>query len=696
MSELRVAASAPPNEGAMSTMWDVRQMKNAARELGDYRFDRPIFVLSESIRFCQEDEFADGASFIKALRDLKTDVLGIIIPLELKTRLHCAQELLGLDLLEWSRWAGSPLEQTPVLALSWFTFEKLQRLRPSLLLSHSATQFLRLPASPGTLERFVEDVRLCRFAQEGGSWEAVRGGAAVDSALTHHDLANDYYGAYRLWVGYAAALKQTQRILGSSVDLTLETERVANVSFAWTGRLEKKLDQPHVRRFQASAEHDEFPAYPEPNEQERLDTYRMLLSHLTVGVGAETRVLFVDDQFKKGWSEVLLEILFQVEAFTYETEHEAVYAEAQRGTPQKSPQPMWARFVCVDSAERARLWLDYWGLMPLQKKEAVQARAAWAKEWASTLHIGVEESSELQDILGHSSAGSVDAPSARPKDATTIALLDLRLESQHQPRIFNVADLDSIRLRTDLKMQQPALPIIMFTASRHAITSTQIMRNSSDADGWYVKEAPDVPPNDENTARGVLYLLDRVHLFSQLHLWYRESLEWDSERKLEYAHFYNSIYRAEVLRHIEAHATRIFEHVRAGTTGWDNGGYPTYFVFIQERAPVQRFEVELTLVARRVALATLLLTATAEAGEIRWNADEFNRILPGSPHARQVKAVYDKLNFNRVLWLRTRDIHTQLLPEEVEWLSQIQWPRAMCKPIERFLARAAEVIKKER
>lgn len=663
-------------------------------ELKDYRFDRPAFVLADSVRICADQEFADGASFVAALRSMATPPLGIIIPLELPITFHYAQELFGLDLLEWTRWAGSHLEQMPVLALSWFTFEKLQRMRSSLLLSHSATQFLRLPASREALEHFIKNVRRGTFTQEGGEWEMVRGGATVDSALTHHDLANDYYGAYRLWTGYAAALRQTLAKFDSSVDLSREIERVASVKFAWKEKLEEKLNQPHVRRFQAQAERDEFPSYPEPNEQESSDAYQMLLSHLNFGLGAGARVLFIDDQFKKGWAEVLVRVLFRVDTFTYETEHEAVYAEARQISPGTSTQPMWARFVCVDSAERARLWLDYWGMMPLPKKGAVEARRVWAEEWARTLNTFIDESSELQDILGHSSAGSIDAPTGRPKDVTTIALLDLRLESEHQPRIFNVADLSSIRLRSELKTQQPTLPIIMFTASRHAITATQIMRNSNDADGWYVKEAPDEPPNDENTARGVFYLLDRIHLFSQLHLWYRDSLEWDSERKLEYAHFYNSPYRAKILQHIDSHAARIFEQVRAGSTGWDLGGHPTYFAYIQEHAPVQRFDIELTLVCRRVALATLLTTATAETGELRWNADEFNRVLPGSPQARSVKAVYDKLNFNRVLWLRTRDIHTQLLLEEIQWLDQIDWPEKNRAAIQRFLSRArAELVK---
>jgi hypothetical protein len=666
-------------------------------QLKAFRFDTPILVLAESLRVCRNEEFANGASFVAALRGMAVPVLGIILPLELQTPSHYAQELFGLDLLEWSRWAGSPLEQMPVLALSWFSFEKIQRLRSSLLLSHSATQFVRLPAPAEALERFIQSVRLGNFDREGGAWETVRGGPSIDSVLTHHDLANDYYGAYRLWVGYGTALRQTLEKFGSSADLSREIHVFEGVQFEWIGRLKEKLSQPHVRRFQAQAERDEFPAYPEPNDQENSDAYQLLISHLDVGLGAGTRLLFIDDQFKKGWAEVLLRVLFRVDSFTYETGHEAVYAEVKQQSLTTSTRTRWARFVSVDSAERARLWLDYWGTMPLKSKGARAKRSVWLDEWAQALNTSVEKSSEPEDILGHSEAGSIDAPSARPKDVSTIALLDLRLESQHHPRIFNVADLDSIRLRSELKTHQPTLPIIMFTASRHAITATQIMRNSNDADGWYVKEAPDVPPNDENTARGFFYLLDRIHLFSQLHLWYRDSLEWDSERKLEYAHFFNSPHRKQVLQNVDDSAGQIFEQVRLGVTGWDSHGYrPSFLEYIQEHAPAQRFDIELTLVARRVALATLLLTAIVKTGELQWNADEFDRVLPGRRQNATLKAVYDKLNFNRVLWLRTRDIHTQLLPEEFRWLAQIDWPQPKRIAIQKFLDRVeAEVMKKQ-
>jgi hypothetical protein len=663
----------------------------------NYKFDRPTIVLAESVIFCPSDVIMDGAAFVNYLADIPSPMLALVIPLEMRIGYRYAQELLGLELLEWTRWSGPALEQLPVLALSWLSFEKIQRLRHAQLLAQNATTFLRLPAPPMFLEKFVETVREGKLLQEGHGWEEIRRGISTDAALTHHDLANDYYGAYRLWCGYKALLPRAQRMAEQPNEIAIEVTRIENTEFSWSEKLNSKLKQPHVRRFQALAEEDEFPAYQELNDEENLDGARLVESHLLNGLEPLTRILLIDDQFGRGWGEVLLNIFFKESKFTYRTSHEAVFSQTGKDVHGKTCNQRWARMVCVDSAERARYWLNYWDELPLSSSEPRDIRPAmWAQEWADSLGIDSDGVLEVPDILGHAAKGSVDDSSARPKDVSTIVLLDLRLEPHHQPRIFNVNNLGSIKLRTEIKMRRPTMPIIMFTASRHAITATQIMRNSSDADGWYVKEAPDVLPDDENSARGVLYLLERLHMFSQLHQWYRESLEWDADRKLEYAHFHNSQFRDEVLEFLDQDATRLFRAVRAESTGWDKGGYPTYLGFLQEHAPVRKFEIETTLIGRRVALGALLLTATVEAGELRWNAQEFNRVLPGSPQSRVVKALYDKLNFNRVLWLRTREIHTQLLSEEVNWLRRIDWPEERRIAIEQFLTRAAAEVERVR
>jgi len=337
-----------------------------------YRFDRPAIILAETIHICRDEDFADGATFAEFLSNFRSSSLAIVIPMEISTEYRYAQELFGLDLLEWTRWGGPPLEQIPVLAMSWLSFEKLHRLRPSLLLAQGATRFLRLPAPPASLKQFVEEVRRGEFVQTGAAWEMVRGGASNDAALTHHDLANDYYGAHRLWRGYAAALRQVQRSERNSEAIRAEIRRTEEACFPWTEMLEAKLKQPHVLRFQANADKEEFPAYQDLNDQEQTASHRLLESHVINGLASSTRMLLVDDQFEKGWADVLLSLLFRRHLFTYKTDHEAVYAEPAENGRSGMSDLRWARMVCVDSAERARYWLDYWDQMPLVQKSERQ------------------------------------------------------------------------------------------------------------------------------------------------------------------------------------------------------------------------------------------------------------------------------------------------------------------------------------
>jgi hypothetical protein len=100
----------------------------------------------------------------------------------------------------------------------------------------------------------------------------------------------------------------------------------------------------------------------------------------------------------------------------------------------------------------------------------------------------------------------------------------------------------------------------------------------------------------------------------------------------------------------------------------------TYLAYIQDRVPSTPFPVAQTLVARRVALAVLLWTADMTPAGPDWNTDAFVRLLPGRPTKKVVKWVYDKLNFNQVLWMRSSGVLSLLLREEIDWLAAVGWP----------------------
>jgi hypothetical protein len=75
-----------------------------------------------------------------------------------------------------------------------------------------------------------------------------------------------------------------------------------------------------------------------------------------------------------------------------------------------------------------------------------------------------------------------------------------------------------------------------------------------------------------------------------------------------------------------------------------------------------------------------------------WNTDAFVRLLPGRPIKKVVKWVYDKLNFNQVLWMRSSNVLSQLLREEIDWLATIDWPADKRAPILGALGRERQLL----
>jgi hypothetical protein len=254
---------------------------------------------------------------------------------------------------------------------------------------------------------------------------------------------------------------------------------------------------------------------------------------------------------------------------------------------------------------------------------------------------------EPQDVFAQNREFVLDRHSAGPRIKSTIVLLDLRLEPV-RAALYSVKDFPSFGLRRAIKAEKPDLPVIMFTASRQILNFAELLDSSRDIDGWFIKEGPDiaVDEHDSNSANSAAYLLERIHLYSTLAGWYRNSFGWDTDRKLAYARLFHSEQSSTVFAEIGRLATEILIQTQEGQTGWKREGTDTFLSFVQDRVPPSPFPVAQTLVARRVAIAALLRTADLTPGGLEWNADEFDRFLPGRPSKKIVKAVYDKLNFN--------------------------------------------------
>lgn len=651
-----------------------------------YRFDSPCLVYGGDLRVfgdpaCWESESA----WLESLGGLETLPDAIVIPLELASPGRNRQDLLGYELLSVLRWSScEALRGRPVLLAAWQPLQDILRRKADVLLVRPAVEFMHLPDAAFRLPGFVSDVAEGRI--KPASSDEITDISAADqqaSRVSYHELANDYYAAYRIKKGYLALLRKADA--GGVVEAASELAAVSGARYDWEATVEAKLRSPLVRRFQAARSNLHAPRYPVVEESLEILTY-----HLRHGLPAGTRVLLVDDEFHKGSAEVLLRLLFRQSGFTKQLPDQWVYSELA----EKGPQDRWARFVCVRSADLAKNWLTYWDKITCDEVDQRQSWRDWLTRWDEELSPKAarrDHPLDPEDVFAQGREFVLDRPSAGPRIKSTMVLLDLRLEPV-QNALYSIKDFSSYGLRRTIKTEKPDLPVIMFTASRQVLNFAELVDSSSDIDGWFIKEGPDIPVDhdDANSANSVAYLLERLHLYATLRGWYRASFAWDAERKLAYARLVHSKQAGTVFAEVTRLSDGLLHQILQRGSATEETG--TYLGFIQERVPSTPFPVCQTLVARRVALAALLWTSDMTPAGPAWNTDEFVRLLPGRPTKKIVKWVYDKLNFNQVLWMRSSGILSQLLREEIDWLANVDWPTDKRAAIVGALDRERELL----
>jgi hypothetical protein len=655
--------------------------------LSEYRFDSPAVVQGGQLNtFVDPSAWATGDSWVVSLENLSPPPEALVIPLELPSeRLHL-QDLLGYELFSALRWSGTErLRGVPVLLAAWQPFDSILRKKLDLLIVQPAVEFARLPEALWRLPDFLNDVSqgTIRTARPDEIAELSLAGDRQARRVSYHDLANDYYAALRLKLGYLALLKKGME--GRIPEAKAEFGSMSGVRYAWEAALEAKLRSPLVRRFQASRHGASAPRYPVIEAD--LD---ILKYHIQEGLPRGTRILLVDDEFHKGFADVLLRILFRQTDFTKQLKDEWVYSE----TCEAAPQRRWARFVCVRNADLAANWLAWWEGIAIDE---VSRRPAW-RDWLANWDRELNPDSKRRnlnptDVFAHGRGLVLDLSSAGPRIKSTIVLLDLRLDPVRET-LYSIRDFSSFGLRKSIKGERPDLPVIIFTASRQVLNFAELLDSSSEIDGWFIKEGPDIPVDAENTnsANAAAYLLERLHLYSTLRGWYRPSFDWTTERKLAYARLFHSKCAKEAFSEISAQSHALFRQILDRNWEGPLEVNDTYWAFIQRRVPPVPFPICQTLVARRVALAALLWTADMTPAGPEWNAEKFASLLPGRPINRLVKWVYDKLNFNQVLWMRSSDVLSQLLKEEIDWLETIEWPPTKKRPILDALSRERQRI----
>jgi hypothetical protein len=278
-------------------------------------------------------------------------------------------------------------------------------------------------------------------------------------------------------------------------------------------------------------------------------------------------------------------------------------------------------------------------------------------------------------------------------------MLDLRLQRLVDD-LYSVQDLVSYQFRRAVKNQRKDIPVIMFTASRQILNLAEVLDSSADIDGWFIKEGPDIPVDEGNgnSANSVAYLLDRLHLYSTLRGWYRHSFDWDKERMLSVARLLHSPQRDEALAKVDRLSTDLLQRIVVpNRTEPDWQQYNTFWAFVQAYVPAEPFAVIQTLVARRLVLATLLWTAKEPETE-SWDVERWDALLPGQMgdtrpgRKKAVTALYQKLNFNIVLWMRSQDVLSQLMITELDWLLTLDWPDDKKAGVVRALHREKESL----
>ena len=650
----------------------------------------PIRIYADRAEESAPEDLSDHMTWRAALAN---DVRGLVLPLELAIRPHFRQDLRGLDVLEWTRFAGERFRELPVLAVAWQDLESILRHRLSPFLLHAYTRFSRLPDAIEHIADFVAQVREGKFQAAGLPWERVLWGSDYDARqVTHHDLANDYYAAERLWQGYRHALKSA--IQGGQPAVVEELNRSGRVVFSWQDQLRRKMALPFFQKFQATASRNELPAYPDLID---VDATALITKHVACGLAANLRILMIDDEWQKGTGDVLLNMLFRQAAFTHRSGHEAVFSEGKSLPRQEI---CWARMVCVDSVERAEHWLRYWGVFPsaavTDPPRETDSTRQWCEEWSQVLGRRVPDDGEdmVEDVLANGSQ-CVDHPNARPIDVMTVVILDLRLSRNQVQPIYHPSELPSLQFRSRLKALNQDVPVLMFTASRQANNALAALQNSNESDGWLVKEAPDVLVDDANSSRAALYLIERLHSLSELYSWYRPELEWSNQERSAYSRLHLHPDRETILRHVSVQSTELFNGMVEGR--FKRVGLP-FKEFVAKEAPKRRLSIEHVLISRRIVVAAVLWTCRPDPKSPGWaerEVDAFSELLPGAYDKRRIiKAPYNRVNFNTVLWMRSRDILLQLLKEEVEWLWDLPWPESRRARIHSYLAHANSLFPK--
>jgi hypothetical protein len=683
----------------------------------NYDFRVPLLVQRNGIAEVPCEGWGSGKDWIQVLASA-SGVMAVVLPLELKGGGHRHQELFGIELLDWLRWcAPEPLRWMPVMTASWQPLTAILRRKPNLLLVCPGTQFREITDSlEQGRQRLREDIAAAQRGDLPSCDEAAlrryATGTAVEAAqVTYHDLANDHYAAYRLWIGYLHTLEAVQSEGGlneiTQNAISKELARAKGSCIRSIAEIDNKKRTPSFQHFKLARSVMEIPAYPRTTGGAAIFRH-----HILRGLPDNSRVLLVDDEFDKGIAEVLLQVLFQERTFTSQNDEQALYSARPKGSSK-------LRFVCVKTARDARNWLRYWGDLPfsVEALDAMDMGLSYAcrtneecssfRDWLFKLGSTLGKSDKwVRESLKEGTrdggaAGAlenenpfletakdllcdVDELDGSPKQMATVIILDLRLEKGSVPELYDAGAFSSAELRREVKRSKRKPPIMMFTASRQAMNYANIMADSSNIDGWLCKEAPDSPEDAENSANALIYLISHLHEFVGKSGWWHAGLEWGRDEEEEYSQFFADPDAAESLKHISTEGTRLLELVRINEFVRGSGDHPTPLLgkLVPPVFEPSKHRTETRLVARRLIVGSLLMTSILKGDTLAWNPEEFLYRIRGRAHVERLRKK-GKLHVSGVgnqyeFWFRSLApdrILQLLLKQELSWLKSLDWEK---------------------
>lgn len=646
------------------------------KNIKTYAFDAPLLITEHELIELDSEYWKSGSALVKYLADSNSfkqpigELKGIVIPLELKLDADMArQDAHGVELLTWLRWSASePLRYVPVLVTAFQPLESVLRRKLNLLLVARGTQFFRLPDSLGRdrLVAFKEAVRgaqypeLCANAYDLNRLAGTASG--TPPGVTYHDLANHYYAAHRLWEGYKAAVGELTGILKK--DELTRVKKIEN-GFSWKKDKDELLSRPDVRQYLALAKQ----GFGVPQNPDVTYAKGTIKEHVINGLRPKTRILLVDNEFDKGLADVLLGILFKDGKFI-KNEKAGEWVCSDKINPDKP----WACLVCVKSADLAVHWLTYWGdinkfddgyrgiIWPFDTDEQ-----AWLRTWQERNSTVVSQKRlKPEDVLCN-----IDIPTQESinKSKDAVVLLDLRLEPHEQKGAYDPAMLKSVRLRRLIKLKSNPAPVIMMTASRQTKNYSLVMENATDADGWLMKEGPDIIEDDKESARSVHYLLQRIHQSAARAEWYRPEMNWGKEPLRLVDKFRAKPNWIELLKEIQFNATKCFEEAikNLNEESYKNTSPPEwmdkYYSSYAKNTP-ERF-----LARRLFAFGMFLYIGEIKNNILKTDKAQFHAKMPGSKKRKDTPPIASVFNFENICLSGYTDLHDKrLLEEEYDWL----------------------------